>query len=145
MVERPGDNKNAEGDSVSEEGDIVGTIPPPSDDGSMVGGDPGSGDQPVPIEAGAGITVGITEYERRECQYVRGDHRVIHGGGAIMKFRGGSKLVRGRSGKMGKRYKREPYYVCDLARGGRGGKLVQTRLSFTKMTKSVLNDSADIF
>ena len=48
---------------------------------------------------------------------------------------------------MVKRYQRgEKYYVCDLARGGRGGKgtLVQTTLSFEKMTGSELNNSARI-
>ena len=43
ILERPRDNKNEEGDSVSEEGDIVGTIPQPSYDASMVVGDPGNG------------------------------------------------------------------------------------------------------
>ena len=47
---------------------------------------------------------------------------------------------------MVKRYQRgEKYYVCDLARGGRGGKgtLVQTTLSF-KVTGSELRNSASV-
>ena len=143
MIDRPGDNDNGVV-SDNEEGTIDGNISqPPSDDISNEGG-PGNGDQPIRLEAGAGIRVGVHTYEKRGCQY-RGDHCTIHGGGAIMRFRGGSKLVRGRNGKLVKRYQRgESYYVCDLARGGRGGKLVQTTLSFRKTTGPELNNSASI-
>ena len=62
-----------------------------------------------------------------------------------MRFRGGSKLVRGRNGRLVKRYQRgESYYVCDLARGGRGGKLVQTTLSFNNKIGPGLSNSAEI-
>ena len=143
MIDWPGDNDNGVV-SDNEEGTIDDNISqPPSDDFNNEGG-PGNGDQPIRLEAGAGIRVGVHTYEKRGCQY-RGDHCTIHGGGAVMRFRGGSKLVRGRSGKLVKRYQRgESNYVCDLARGGRGGKLVQTTLSFRKTTGSELNNSARI-
>ena len=53
-----------------------------------------------------------------------------HGPGAIELFRGGYEWKTGRGGRMTKRYKKEYYYVCDL--NGRGRKLRQTRISFSK-------------
>ena len=149
LLERPGDN-NTGGDVDIEESGIEGAIPPLPTDDIDVGGGPGSGDQPVRREAGAivsGISVGAQSYAKRDCQFERGDHCTIHGGGAVMKFRGGSRLVRGRGGKMVKRYQRgEKYYVCDLARGGRGGKgtLVQTTLSFKVTGSELMRSSASV-
>ena len=50
-------------------------------------------------------------------------------------------MVRGRGGKLVKRYQREKNFACDLGRGGRGGKLRQTKLSFVKKTSS--NEAED--
>ena len=36
----------------------------------------------------------------------------------------------GKGGVPERRYQRETYYVCDLGQGGRGRRLVQTKLSF---------------
>ena len=67
---------------------------------------------------------------RKTCQYVRGGHCLSHGAGAIELFRGGYQWKKGRGGIPVKWYKKEYYYVCDLS--GRGKKLRQTKISFTK-------------
>ena len=99
------------------------------------------GDQSV--EAGSDSTVEQGGTDRRTRQYVRGGHCLLHGGGALQRFRGGHRMVRERGGIPAKRYTREYYYVCDLARGGRRGKLRQTALSFPKITVNKRSDSAD--
>ena len=67
----------------------------------------------------------------RTCEYVRGGHCLLHGGGAIRKFRGGYKMIVNKKGVRTKRYQREYYYECEP---GRGDGRLQTRLSFRKMT-----------
>ena len=47
-----------------------------------------------------------------------GGHCLLHGGGAIQKFRGWFKMTIGRGRIPVKRYQRNYYYVSDLARGG---------------------------
>ena len=41
----------------------------------------------------------------------------------------------GKGGVPERRYQRETYYVCDLGQGGRGRRLVQTKLSFKTGTE----------
>ena len=90
---------------------------------------------------GAVGTNGSGSGMERTCQYLEGGYCLTHGEGAMEKFRGGYKLVKGRGGKIIKKYQREKYFVCDLGRGGRGGKLRQTRLSFVQKTSS--NEAED--
>ena len=87
-------------------------------DDKEVGGDAGMGDQAVDIEAGGDSSGEDRGEDRRTCQYVRGGHCLLHGGGAIQKFRGGFKMTIGRGRIPVKRYQRNYYYVSDLARGG---------------------------
>ena len=54
-------------------------------------------------------------------------------------------MTRGKGGVPVKRYQREYYYVCDPVRGGRGRRLIQTRLSFKKMTINPVADDANLF
>ena len=42
-----------------------------------------------------------------------------------------------------KRYQREYYYVCDLGGRGRGGRLTQTKITFSKNNKTNRAESAD--
>ena len=90
------------------------------------------GDQSV--EAGPSNNMEQGGTDGGTCQYVVDGRCSTHGDGAVERFRGGHKLVRGRRGNLVKRYTREYYYICDLARGGRGGKFKQTRLPFPKLT-----------
>ena len=101
----------------------------------------GMGDQSV--EAGPSSSMEQGGTDRGTCQYVGDGHCLTHGAGAVERFRGGHTFVRGRRGKLVKRYTREYYYICDLARGGRGGKLKQTRLPFPKVKVDKKNDSAE--
>ena len=81
----------------------------------------------------------------RTCQYVRGGHCLIHGRGGTRKWRGGYVMSRGRGGVPVKRYQRDYYYTCDPVRGGRGRGLIQTRLSFKRVTESPLAEDANLF
>ena len=78
----------------------------------------------------------------KTCEYVRGGHCLVHGGGATRKFRGGHKVVVGRGGGRTKRYQRSYYYVCEPREGGQ----IQPRLSLVKMTpKQAETDDAQNF
>ena len=57
---------------------------------------------------------------------------IVHGPGAIRKFKGGYKVTIGKGGVRTKRYVRKYYYECEPGRGGP----IQPRLSFKKMTSS---------
>ena len=90
----------------------------------------GTGDKMIVPESSNDDKKSIMKGGIKTCQYVKGGYCLSHGGGAIRKQRGGYRMTIGKGGVPERRYQRETYYVCDLGQGGRGRRLVQTKLSF---------------
>ena len=120
--------------------------PPPLDDSvpQVEAGIPG-------VEAGIHVQEGARDGEggttvgdqpslvvTRQCEYRRGGDCIIHGRGAIRKFRGGHRMTTGRGGVKVKKYQREYYYECE-----EGKKMIQTRLAFTNQARQPGSEARD--
>ena len=76
-------------------------------------------------------TPGGSPVLRMNCVYDDKGVCQSHGQG-VERFRGGYEIVKGKNGKLMKRYKRTQYFVCDLDMGW-SKKLRQTKLSFNNV------------
>ena len=85
-----------------------------------------------------------------QCHHLRGGYCVLHGEGAVKKFKPVVKTTAGPGGKLVKSYSRQVYYECEEGKSSQEGGLRQTQLSFavlktTPVTERSKEDTAGGF
>ena len=84
---------------------------------------------------------------KTKCRYLKGGTCTTHGPGAISKWKPKRVTINEEDGTVTTKIIHHYYYVCDLApkvNGGRGGKLMQTRIPFLMMNKMNTDNNAGV-